>query len=140
MSSVTKRVRRVGSSIGSELKRTGRRVEKEIQRTGRRVEKEVSRSSGDIRDAAVFLPVGATDLFIRGAQEGLQQVGITPDYEQMMKDQEKRAEQQAAEQQAEVEEMEAEARRRRQSELRRALEPRAGMFDLLGTAQRDTLG
>ena len=64
-----------------------------------------------------------------------------PDIDKAMREQEKRAEEKAAEQQAEVERMEAEERRRRQSSLRRALEPRAGMFDLLGSSQRrDTLG
>jgi hypothetical protein len=64
----------------------------------------------------------------------------TPDVGKVIREQEARAERKAAEQQAEIGKMEEEERRKRQSSLRAALEPRAGMFDLLGSSQRDTLG
>jgi hypothetical protein len=65
----------------------------------------------------------------------------TPDIGKAIREQEARAEQQAAEQKAEVAKMEEEERRKRRSSLRGALEPRTGLFDLLGSSQRrGTLG
>jgi hypothetical protein len=98
-----------------------------------KVVKQVERSVKDVLDVTTAPAKAVVDVITPDTPD-------TPDVGKVIREQEARAERKAAEQQAEIGKMEEEERRKRQSSLRAALEPRAGMFDLLGSSQRDTLG